>query len=379
VVLGSATPALETLANALDGRYRRLDLPDRAGGAGKPSIALVDLRANPTRQGLATPSAVAMGRHLAAGGQVLLYLNRRGFAPTLYCPGCAWVAPCAQCDARLTVHGRSQRLICHHCGASAPVPYACPVCASELLPMGQGTERVEETLATLFPDVESVRIDRDTVKSRGDIDLVLERVRSGQARILVGTQMLTKGHDFPDVTLVVVLNADQGLFGTDFRTAERLAQTIVQVAGRAGRASRPGEVLIQTSCPEHPLLRQLLEGGYEGFAAAALAERQAAHWPPYARLALLRAEAADAATALAFLDAARDAANAFALPGVRLLGPAPAAMERRAGRYRAQLLLEAGERSHLKRLLDRWVPALEDLPQARRVRWSLDVDPIEVT
>jgi primosomal protein N' (replication factor Y) len=245
--------------------------------------------------------------------------------------------------------------------------------------MGQGTERIEDTLGELFAGVESVRIDRDTVRHRGDIQAALERVTSGRARILIGTQMLTKGHDFPDVTLVVVLNADQGLFGTDFRSAERLAQTIVQVAGRAGRASRPGEVLIQTSCPEHPLLRQLLEAGYEGFAHAALAEREAAHWPPYSRLALLRAEADDAKAALSFLNAARAASADLPREGLRLLGPAPAAMERRAGRFRAQLLLEASDRGRLKRLLDPWVRRLSALPEARKVRWSLDVDPLEVT
>lgn len=377
VVLGSATPMLETLANAAAGRYRRVNLPERAGSAGKPAVSLVDLRIHPLRQGLATPVMLAMQGHLDGGGQVLLYLNRRGFAPTLYCPGCAWVAPCTQCDARMTVHGRSQRLVCHHCGSSAPTPYSCPQCETELVPMGQGTERVEETLATVFPGIESVRIDRDTVRHRGDIDEALAKVRSGRARILVGTQMLTKGHDFPDVTLVVVLNADQGLFGTDFRTAERLAQTIVQVAGRAGRASRPGEVLIQTSCPQHPLLVQLLQGGYDGFAVAALAERAAARWPPYTHLALLRAEAADAASALAFLSRARAGAEP-PVGGIRLRGPAPAAMERRAGRFRAQLLIEADDRGRLKRLLDSWIPGLEQLPEARRVRWSIDVDPIEV-
>ncbi len=379
VVLGSATPMLESLANVEAGRYVQLNLPTRAGSAGKPSISLVDLRTNPSRQGLSTPSVIAMERHLKAGGQVLLYLNRRGFAPTLFCPGCAWVAPCPHCDARLTVHGHRQQLLCHHCGTQSPLPFACPQCENELLPMGQGTERIEDTLATVFPDITAVRVDRDTVRARGDIDRVLERVRSGEARILVGTQMLTKGHDFPDVSLVIVINADQGLFGTDFRTAERLAQTIVQVSGRAGRASRPGEVLIQTSCPEHPLLQQLLTDGYEGFAKAAMAEREAARWPPYSRLALLRVEAADAATAMAFLNAARALAEQAGHPGVRLLGPAPAAMERRAGRYRAQLLLEAADRSRLKQLLDPWALKLEALPQARRVRWSLDIDPIEIT
>ena len=378
VVLGSATPALETLANVAAGRYRRLDLPSRAGGAGKPATALVDLRMHPSHHGLAAPSVAAVARHLDAGGQVLLYLNRRGFAPTLYCPGCAWTAPCSQCDARLTVHGGSRRLVCHHCGASGPIPFACPQCETELLPVGQGTERIDDTLSDLFPGVQRVRIDRDTVRSAAEFDVALARVRSGEARILVGTQMLAKGHDFPDVTLVVVLNADQGLFGLDFRAAERLAQSIIQVAGRAGRASRPGEVLIQTSCPEHPLLRQLLDGGYDAFATAALAEREAARWPPYSHLALLRAEASAAADAQAFLAGAVTAAGRPPR-GLELLGPAPAAMERRAGRYRAQVLVRAGTRPLLHELLRQWLPWIEASPLARKVRWSIDVDPLEVT
>jgi primosomal protein N' (replication factor Y) len=321
---------------------------------------------------------LAIERHLGQGGQVLLYLNRRGFAPTLFCPGCGWAAPCAACDARLTVHLRAHRLVCHHCGATAPVPYACPRCASELRPVGQGTERIEDALEELFRGVPVVRIDRDTIRSRGQIEAALGRVHSGEARILVGTQMLTKGHDFPDVTLVVVLNADQGLFGSDFRASERLAQSIVQVAGRAGRAARPGEVLIQSACPEHPLLVRLLEGGYDGFAAAALAERAAAAWPPFSRLALLRAEAVARERALAFLTAARDAVPVALRAGVRLLGPAPAAMERRADRYRAQLLLESAERGPLQRLLEAWVPRVAELPAARGVRWAIDVDPLEV-
>jgi primosomal protein N' (replication factor Y) len=376
VILGSATPALETLHNALAGRYRRVELPERAGSAGQPRLALVDLNLHEARHGMATPSVLAMERHLNDGGQVLLYLNRRGFAPTLYCPGCGWAAPCAECDARLTVHLRSHRLVCHHCGAQADIPFACPRCATELKPVGQGTERIEDALDEFFHGVPVVRIDRDTIRGRGEIEAALARVESGEARILVGTQMLTKGHDFPDVTLVVVLNADQGLFGTDFRASERLAQSIVQVAGRAGRAARPGEVLIQTACPRHPLLQRLLAGGYADFAEGALEERASARWPPYSRLALLRAEAATREAALAFLDAARAAAGEPR--EVRLLGPAAAAMERRAGRYRAQLLLEAAERRPLQRLLDTWLPLVEALPEARRVRWSIDVDPLEV-
>jgi primosomal protein N' (replication factor Y) len=379
VVLGSATPSLETLQNAIDGRYRRVDLPERAGAAGKPRVAVVDLRVQPQTNGIATPVALAMQRHLEAGAQVLLYLNRRGFAPTLFCPNCGWSAPCENCDARMTVHRRRHVLACHHCGAEAPVPYACPTCSTEVRPVGQGTERIEDALDEMFPGVPVVRIDRDTIRRRGEIETALERVHSGEARILVGTQMLTKGHDFPDVTLVAVLNADQGLFGTDFRASERLAQTIVQVSGRAGRASRPGEVLVQSACPDHPLLQNLLESGYDGFAAAALLERRQAHWPPYSRLAVLRAEAGRQELPMEFLTAARDATRDLERAGVRLLGPAPAAMERRAGRWRAQLLVESAARGPLQRLLAAWLPRVETLPEARRVRWSIDVDPLEVT
>jgi primosomal protein N' (replication factor Y) len=244
--------------------------------------------------------------------------------------------------------------------------------------VGQGTERIEETLATLYPGVPLARIDRDAVRRRGALEEALHRVQAGEVRLLVGTQMLTKGHHFPEVTLVVVLNADQGLFGTDFRAAERLAQTIVQVAGRAGRAERPGEVLIQTEYPEHPLLRQLVTGGYTSFAEAALLEREQAHWPPYARVAVLRAEAPGREAPLAFLDEARALAAQCGTGTVEVLGPASAPMERRAGHFRAQLLLHAPSHSPLQRLLAQWVPLLEAAPSARRVRWALDVDPLEL-
>jgi len=377
VVLGSATPSLESLHHSRADRYQRLSLPERAGAAGTPRITVIDLRLHEDRHGIATPTVLAIERHLAAGGQVLIYLNRRGYAPTLFCPGCSWSAPCGHCDARMTVHMRRQLLVCHHCGAQSPVPYACPQCSNELRPVGQGTERIEDGLDELFPGRALVRIDRDTIQGRGEIEQALERVQSGEARLLVGTQMLTKGHDFPDVSLVVVLNADQGLFGTDFRASERLAQSIVQVAGRAGRASRPGEVYIQTACPEHPLLQRLVNEGYEGFAQSALDERAAAGWPPFSRLALLRADAPERADALGFLEAARG----LAPPGypVRLLGPVASAMERRAGRYRAQLLVESAQRLGLHQFLARWVKAVESLPEARKVRWSIDVDPLEVT
>jgi len=378
VVLGSATPSLESLERVQAGRTTLLELPARTAGAKPPSIHLIDLRKHAATQGIATPTVLAIQRHLGAGGQVLLYLNRRGYAPTLFCPACGWAAPCPRCDARLTVHHRERRLHCHHCGTEQPIPEQCPNCFEPAKPVGQGTERIEETLAKLFPDVPLERIDRDAVRRKGALEAALDRVTSGAVRLLVGTQMLTKGHHFPDVSLVVVLNADQGLFGTDFRASERLAQTIVQVAGRAGRAERPGEVLIQTEYPEHPLLTQLIAGGYDAFATAALEERKAARWPPSARIAVLRAEASRREVPLEFLDRARDLAAALAVPEVEVLGPATAPMERRAGLYRAQLLLHAPGHSPLQRLLARWLPAVEELSEARKVRWSLDVDPLEL-
>jgi primosomal protein N' (replication factor Y) (superfamily II helicase) len=378
VVLGSATPSLESLERTRSGKSVLLSLPNRTAGASQPPLHLVDLRRHAATQGIATPTVLAIKRHLDAGGQVLLYLNRRGYAPSLFCPSCGWVAPCPRCDARLTVHQRDQRLHCHHCGTEQRVPETCPTCGEAVRPVGQGTERIEETLARLFPDVPLARIDRDAVRRRGALEAALDRVTRGEIRLLVGTQMLTKGHHFPGVSLVVVLNADQGLFGTDFRASERLAQSIVQVAGRAGREERPGEVLIQTEYPEHPLLAQLVAGGYDAFASAALEERELAKWPPFARIAVLRAEAARREAPIAFLERAREIAESIASSGVEVLGPASAPMERRAGHYRAQLLLHARTHSPLQRLFARWVPAVEDLPEARKVRWSLDVDPLEL-
>jgi len=378
VVLGSATPSLESLERVRAGRAMLLELPARTGGARPPAIHLVDLRKHAATQGIATPVVLAIQRHVAAGGQVLLYLNRRGYAPTLFCPSCGWAAPCPRCDARLTVHQRERCLRCHHCGTEQAIPELCPDCGADAKPVGQGTERIEETLTTLFPEAPRARIDRDVIRRKGALEAALERVTSGTVKLLVGTQMLTKGHHFPDVSLVVVLNADQGLFGTDFRASERLAQTIVQVAGRAGRAERPGEVLVQTEYPEHPLLTQLIEGGYDAFASAALEERRAARWPPFARIALLRAEAAHRDAPLAFLEGARRLAEPLAGQDLEILGPATAPMERRAGVYRAQLLLHAPSHAPLQRLLARWLPSVEELPETRRVRWALDVDPLEL-
>jgi primosomal protein N' (replication factor Y) len=384
IVLGSATPSLETLENAASGRYFKHLLPQRPGAAQPPRMSLVDLRRHAIEQGLSTPAIQAIDRHLQAGGQVIVFLNRRGYAPSLFCNACGWVAPCAHCDARMTLHRGAQQLRCHHCGAHTPVPAICGHCRQPLMAVGQGTERVEETLVRLFPGAALARLDRDTAALKGSIEGVLDRVHSGEARILVGTQMLTKGHHFPDVSLVVILDADQGLFASDFRATERLAQTITQVAGRAGREARSGEVMIQTQFPEHPLLNRLINQGYESFAISALQERREAGWPPYSRLAVLRAEAKDRDGLDAFLHAAVESGRGLdessdpALPTVKVWGPAPALIARRADHFRAHLLIETTARSSLQRFLLRWLPRVETLPGPSGLRWSIDVDPLEV-
>jgi primosomal protein N' (replication factor Y) len=378
VILGSATPSLETLENAASGRYIKHLLPQRPGAAQPPRMSLIDLRRHAAEQGVSTPAMQAIDRHLKAGGQVIVFLNRRGYAPSLFCNSCGWVAPCAHCDARMTLHRRAQQLRCHHCGAQAAVPAICGSCGQALLPVGQGTERVEETLARFFPDAPLARLDRDSASGRGSIQSVLDRVHSGEARILVGTQMLTKGHHFPEVSLVVILDADQGLFASDFRATERLAQTITQVAGRAGREARAGEVMIQTEFPEHPLLNRLISEGYESFALSALEERREAGWPPFSRLALLRAEAKDSAALDSFLRAAAAEGQTSSDSAVKILGPAAALIARRADHFRAHLLIETAVRSTLQRFLTRWLPKIEALPHPTGLRWSIDVDPLEV-
>ncbi len=380
VVFGSATPSLESLANALAGRYRRLHLGRRAGAARPPRVELLDVRRRPLVEGLAAALIERMEAHLGAGGQVMVFINRRGFAPQLICHECGWVPECRRCDAPMTYHRRRGELHCHHCGAERPAPTTCEGCGAEaLMPLGQGTERVEAALGARFPEFEIERIDRDTTRRKGSLEASLERARSGEARILVGTQMLAKGHDFPGVTLVGILDADRGLFGVDFRAAERVAQLVVQVAGRAGRGERPGEVVIQTHHPEHPLLRTLVGEGYGAFARSLLEERREAALPPHAHFCLVRAEAPAQAPPRAFLQAAREALPVECRQRVLALGPVKAPLERIAGRYRMQLLLQAGSRADLHAALDRWLPAVEALPEARRIRWSVDVDPQDMS
>jgi primosomal protein N' (replication factor Y) len=379
IVLGSATPSLETLYNVERGRYHRLVLPERTGSASHPTLEVIDVRRRPLEDGVCERLREEIATQLEAEGQILLFLNRRGFAPALICHGCGWIAPCPRCDAFLTLHAGHRHLRCHHCGSEQVLPKTCPQCGeADLRPVGQGTERVEQALSRWFPDTSVLRIDRDTTRRKGSMEARLEEIQRGEHQILVGTQMLSKGHDFPNVTLVGILDIDSGLYSTDFHAMERMAQLIIQVAGRAGRAERPGKVLLQTHQPEHPLLKTLLSGSYAAFAAAALAERRMAELPPYRHMAVLRAEAAHNPAPLQFLDAARGALPDPLPQGITVLGPAPAPMERRAGRYRALLLVSARSRRVLKALLDRWVEDIPGLAGARRVRWSLDVDPIDL-
>ncbi len=379
VVLGSATPAMESLHNAERGRYQHLRLTRRAGVAQPPTVHLLDLRGQRLTAGLSEPLIARMRKNLEEGGQSLLFLNRRGYAPVLLCHDCGWVAECPRCDARLTWHQAANRLRCHHCGHETMVHRQCGDCGSiDLRPIGQGTEQLEQTLESLFPDVPIARIDRDSTRRKGAMEHLLARARSGEARILLGTQMLAKGHHLPDVSLVGLLDCDQGLFGTDFHGSERMAQLITQVSGRAGRAQRPGEVLLQTHHPEHPLLQLLLRDGYPAFARACMEERAAALLPPFSHLALLRAEAVQPEAPRQFLQAARELAASVAAREVSIMGPVPAPMERRAGRYRAQLLLQCRTRKPLHITLSRLGEALQTLSAARRVRWSLDVDPQEM-
>ena len=380
IVLGSATPSLETLNRARSGAYQWLALPERAGGAALPPVQLLDMRRVAVDEGLSHPLRMALAETLQRGEQALLFLNRRGFAPIWMCFDCGWIAPCERCDARLTYHRRSKRLRCHHCGAERAQPAACPACGgASLHALGEGTERVEAALARMFPRARVIRIDRDSTRAKGALEAKLERVHTGDADILIGTQMLSKGHDFPNVTLVGVLDADQGLYGTDFRAGERLVQQVIQVSGRAGRATKPGRVLIQTYHPAHPIFGALSRHRYDDFAEYALAERRETGYPPFGYLALLRAESPKPDAGLAFLRAARALARCYPPgPTVQVMEPVPSPMERRAGRYRAQLLVQSARRGPLHAFLGRWLERLDELKEGRRVRWSLDVDPADL-
>lgn len=382
IVLGSATPALETLHNALTGKYHHLTLTQRAGVAVPTKNKVLDVKGLFLESGLSAPLIAEMRKHLSAGNQVMLFLNRRGFSPALMCHECGWIAECKRCDAYYTFHQYSSEMRCHHCGSQRPVVHQCQGCGStQLVTVGVGTEQLEAQLAQIFPDYKTIRIDRDSTRRKGSLENALASIRNGEYKILIGTQMLAKGHHFPDVTLVALLDVDGSLYSSDFRASERLAQLFTQVAGRAGRASKPGEVILQTHHPEHSLLQALLNKDYHHFAQTALEERKIAMLPPYTYLTLFKAEGNQAQMVEEFLRQVRHTLEAHPLfdGSCLVLGPTPAPLAKRAGKFRWQLLLQTQTRSLMQKLLMSAKPAITMLPLSKKIRWSLDIEPQDLS
>lgn len=378
IVLGSATPCLESLNNAMQGRYQHLWLRERAGIAKLPEFAVIDIRKKPLDEGLSPALLTAMNEHLNRGEQVMLFLNRRGFAPVLMCHACGWMVGCKRCDTRMTYHQRPQRLHCHRCDAQRAVIKDCEKChAKDLHAIGLGTERLEAALEKHFCNISIARIDRDSMQRKGAMEELLERARCGDHRILIGTQMLAKGHHFPNVTLVGIIDTDGGFFSSDFRALERMGQLILQVAGRAGREEKTGKVMIQTHHPHHPLLQTLLTQGYAPFAKNILQERQETGLPPYSFSVLFRAEAHQLAKAMEFLQQIKNKTT-HAKEKIQISGPLPSPIARRAGYHRSQLIIQAPQRPILQNLLKKILPEVEQLQLKQKVRWSVDVDPLEV-
>ena len=375
VVLGSATPSLETLKNIRSRKYGEQHLPTRASGAKPPEIRFINLRNEPVSGAVSKTLLDEVAITLEKNNQVLLFLNRRGYAPVILCHSCGWYAECGHCSVKMTYHKDKNRLICHHCDARRVLPARCPNCdEAELIEVGHGTQRLDQTLTEHFPDARILRIDRDSTRRKGSMERMIKEITTGKADILIGTQMLAKGHHFPRLTLVGIIDADAGLLSTDFRASERLAQLIVQVSGRAGREDRPGVVFIQTHFPEHPLLQTLVAQGYDQFAGLLLAERKKAQLPPYSYLALLGAEAVGREAAEKFLHEARNRLKQCSAD-LRIFGPVNAPIEKRRGRYRNQLLIQSANRNVLRKAMAQWCRLLESIPGANRTRWSLDIDP----
>ncbi|MGC2519298.1 MAG: primosomal protein N' [Burkholderiales bacterium] len=375
VVLCSATPSIESFNHALSGRYALFQLTRRAiEAAVLPAIRLIDTREHPPRDGITAPLAAALAARLERGEQSLIFLNRRGYAPVLACPACGWVKGCRRCSAHMVVHLSERALRCHHCGLAEGIPRACPQCGNpDMQAFGRGTQRIEAILAARFPQASILRLDSDAARARGKLEDLLERARGTD--ILVGTQILAKGHHFERLTLVGVLNPDSGLFSSEYRAGERTFAQLQQVAGRAGRANLPGEVLIQTRYPHHPLYRSLASNDFAGFAQSLLAERRQAGFPPFVFEAALRAESRDAQRALRFLKSALEHAPEKRA-SIAIFDPAPMSLARLAGMERAQVLLQSSSRPRLQAFLRDWSGTLYGLP-AHGVRWHLDVDPLE--
>ncbi len=379
IILGSATPSLESVYNVTRNQFKHLKLLTRTGSAKPPTIELLDIRNQPLTEGLSSKLLLAIKQTIQQQQQVLLFINRRGFAPTLTCHNCGWIAQCSRCDSNLVLHSGEKRLRCHHCAYQQPIPDNCPHCKkNKLLLLGLGTERVEQILEKIFPQANIVRIDRDNTRRKGSLKAILTEISAGTIDILIGTQMLAKGHHFPNVTLVGILDTDSGLFSIDFRTTERLAQLIIQVSGRAGRDRKPGRVILQTRHPEHPILNTLIARGYSGLSEEILSERKICSLPPFSFQALLRSESTKQKTPWAFLQQIKALLNKNDLNSVQILGPTPAPMQKRAGLYRFQLLIQSTKRNLLHSLINELLTKIQGIPDAKRVKWSIDIDPIDL-
>ncbi len=380
ILLGTATPSFETQHNVNNERYQKLVLSKRAKDSRIPDVKLIDMRSKQSSDGLSNELIQAIQAELDGDNQVLLFLNRRGYAPTILCQECAWVAECSRCDARMTFYKKRNILKCHHCLSEERVPEKCPTCNSEkFLWLGEGTQRIENKLTEIFPNTAITRIDRDSTRKKDSLKEKLDEIHAGKHQIIIGTQMLSKGHDFPNVTLVGILNVDHGLFSTDFRATERLAQLLVQVSGRAGRSTKKGKVLLQTYLPEHPLLNCLLAEGYAAFSKEALKIRKECSLPPYTFMLMVRARANSMSMTQNFLQEVKNTIQKDKIPGMTIYGPIPALMERKAGMYQSQLIIFTQHRKSIQTNLKNWTQSITKRPLAKRVRWDVEVDPLEIS
>ena len=377
IVLGSATPSLESVHNCALKKYTLLRLNQKALTSAPLHYQILDVRNQVLKHGLANQTVATIRQHLQQNNQVLVFINRRGFAPVLICNQCGWMADCHACDSHLTVHRSTHRLVCHHCGLTQSTPKQCPTCqCNHLTPVGVGTQRVHDYLKIQFPETVMVRIDRDEVSKKHALTARLAQIASGEAQLMVGTQMLAKGHHFPRLTLVVVLDTDHGFYNQDFRALENLGQLLTQVVGRAGRAEFQGHAIIQTHLPDHPLLNELIQKGYDPFSQSLLTLRQQAALPPYAFLAVIRAEGNIAARVLQFMHAVKTQLHTT---GIQVLGPAPAPLARKASQHRMQLLIKSSSRHQRTSALTHMRDWLMGNKICSSVRWNIDVDPIDLS
>ena len=377
IILGSATPSIESFKQHVNEKYKYLTLKKRAGNAKLPSMHLIDLNNGNSEDGLSKLLIKTINEHIKNDGQILVFINRRGYAPTLICKTCNYIAECSRCDSRMTLYLSKKLLLCHHCGYKEKFKKNCIKCNSEMMALGQGSQRIEDTLKKYFPNEQILRVDSDSTRKKGSLNEALETAKKGKAKILVGTQMLSKGHHFSSLSLVVVVNADQGLFSNDFRGSERLAQNIIQVAGRAGRENKKGQVIIQTEYPDHPFWPLLFQGGYKKIVEMTLLDRKSANWPPYSFIVLIRAQSHRKKYTWSFLEEARRILVSQK-PDFSVLGPVSSPMERKASQYRGQLLLQSTRRKSLNQSLKIFIDEIERKKLGQRVKWSIDVDPIEL-